>query len=86
MGNYFLSSLAFLGIPSFSLGGGTEYSLVDFADVPAGLKSTVKFYIYDNTKKSTRILEQQDHGEGFSMNTNNCAVLGAKKLLGSFHL
>ena len=79
MGKYFLSILVSLGLPSLSLGGGTEYSIVDFGDVPAGLKSTVKFYIYNNTKKSTRILEQQDYGDGFSMNTNNCTALGAKK-------
>ncbi|MFM6927063.1 MAG: hypothetical protein ACKOX6_01290 [Bdellovibrio sp.] len=80
MGKIFLVIITFLGMSSsIGLAGGTEYSIIDFADVPSGLKSTVKFYIYNNTKKSTRILEQQIYGDGFSINTGNCAALGMKK-------
>lgn len=79
MGKYFLSTLVLMGLSSASLGGGTEYNILDFSEVPAGLKSTVKFNIYNNTKNSTRILEQQTYGDGFTMNTRNCAVIGAKK-------
>jgi len=79
MGPFLIFLALLIRFSSASFAGGTEYSIIDFSDVPAGLKSTVKFYIYNNTKKSTRVLEEQDSGDGFSMNTNNCSVLGAKK-------
>ncbi|MGE5085527.1 MAG: hypothetical protein ACM3MG_04450 [Bacillota bacterium] len=80
MSNVFIFIIAFLGLTSsVSLAGGTEYGIVDFSEVPSGLKSTVKFYIYNNTKKATRLLEQQNDGDGFSMNTKNCSIIGARK-------
>lgn len=65
--------------PSICIAGGTEYSMVDFSDVPSGLKSTMKFYINNNTTKTTRLLEQQIYGDGFSVNANNCSTIVAKK-------